>query len=170
MIQILVIPLTNTLFHDFRKVSDGQRKTVKHCDLYGQIVKAITVEEEPFVVFNSTCMDTLPISNKSHINVTRCVHGWVVEVVKALENNCNFTLQAYTLSNLTYGDVLETEDGTLAQTGLFAEIEKFDMILGASFITIPTLKVVNYFTDLSMFNGHLLKAYIKLELPFSQVT
>ena len=148
LIQTLLLPFTNALFHDFRKVSDGQRKTVEHCNLHGQIVKAITVEEEPFVVFNSTCIDTSHISKNSHIDVTRCVHGWVVEVVKALGNNCNFTLQAYTLSNLTYGDVMETEDGTLAQTGLFAEIEKFDIILGASFITIPRLKVVNYFTDL----------------------
>ena len=138
---------TSNASYDFTKSTHNHKNAGIGCNMNGQVMNAITVEEKPFVIYNSGCINALPTNNNSYIDVSNCIYGWVVDVVMALEKNCNFTLKSFTMENLTYGDVVEAEDGTLIKSGLFAHIEKFDMILGAPYITIPRMKELNYITD-----------------------
>ena len=147
LLPLLYFPASNA-FYDLRKSIHNHRKDGIGCNMNGQVINAITVEEEPFVIYNSSCKDALQTQNNPYIDVSNCIYGWVVDVVMAMEKNCNFTLKSFTIANLTFGDVTEAEDGTLIKSGLFDQIKKFDMILGASFITIHRKKELNYFTDL----------------------
>ena len=146
LLPFLLFPTSNASY-DFTKSIHNHKNAGIGCNMNGQVMNAITVEEKPFVIYNSDCINASPTNNNSYIDVSNCIYGWVVDVVMALEKNCNFTLKSFTMENLTYGDVVEAEDGTLIKSGLFAHIEKFDMILGAPYITIPRMKELNYITD-----------------------
>ena len=147
LLPFLLFPTSNASY-DFTKSIHNHKNAGIGCNMNGQVLNAITVEEKPFVIYNSGCINASPTNNNSYIDVSNCIYGWVVDVVMALEKNCNFTLKSFTMENLTYGDVIEAEDGTFLKSGLFAQIEKFDMILGAPYITIPRMKELNYITDL----------------------
>ena len=110
-----------------------------------KIVTAITLEEEPHVIYNRSCIAKLPKSGSTHFEVTNCISGWLVDLFHVLEDHCNFKLKAFAShKNIPYGDVVKMENGEHHLSGLFAEGINFDMILGASCITEERVEVMNF--------------------------
>ena len=98
------------------------------CDMKNRIITAITLEEEPHVVYNRSCIAKLPESGSTHFEVTNCISGWLVDLFHVLEDHCNFKLKAFAShKNIPYGDVVQMEDGGHHLSGLFAEGINFDI-------------------------------------------
>ena len=136
---------THGVFLDKRRNLKRYDKDEVECDMKKKIVTAITIEEGPHVLYNHSCIDNLPESNSSYIELTKCIYGWMVDFFHVLEKHCNFKLIVYaSKEDIAYGDVVKTMDGDYDLSGMFAEIEKFDMILGATLITEERAEKVNF--------------------------
>ena len=115
------------------------------CDMNKKVLRAITIEEGPHVIYNNSCIDRLPESNSSYIEITDCIYGWMVDFFLVLEKHCNFILKVFqSKMDMPYGDVVKMQEGGYNLSGMFAEVDNFDMILGATLITLERAEVVNY--------------------------
>ena len=45
------------------------------CDMKEKVLRAITIEEGPHVIYNNTCIDRLPESNSTYIEITDCIYS-----------------------------------------------------------------------------------------------
>ena len=118
----------------------------KECNLNNQVVEAITIEDQPHVLYNHSCIDRLqPNANSSFIELTGCIYGWMVDFFQVLEKHCNFQLRVYaSTQDITFGDVIKSKEGGYHLTGVFAEILNFDVILGATLMTDERGQIVKF--------------------------
>ena len=144
----LIVAICDATFLDSRKESLGLQSTSKSlekaCDFNGKTLNAITVEEKPYIIFNQSCMVNLNSTSEGFIKVTSCIDGWIMDTAIILAKKCNFTLDIFTKEGMIFGDAIEIENGSKILTGQFKEIERFDMILHAVFITLPRLDIVRF--------------------------
>ena len=66
-----------------------------NCDMKKRVLRAITLEEGPHVIYNTSCIGNLPQSNSTYIEITNCIYGWMVDFFLVLEKHCNFKLQVF---------------------------------------------------------------------------
>ena len=118
----------------------------KECDMKNQVVEAITIEDQPHVLYNYSCIGKLnPNANSSFIELTGCIYGWMVDFFHVLENHCHFQLRVYaSTQDITFGDVVKNQKGGYHLTGVFAEILNFDVILGATLMTEERAQIVKF--------------------------
>ena len=143
--SIFIALSTNAVFLDKRRDLDRYDKDKVECNMKKKIVTAITIEEGPHVLYNHSCIENLPKSNSSYIELTECINGWMVDFFHVLEKHCNFKLIVYaSKEDIAYGDVVKTKDADYDLSGMFAEIVNFDMILGATLLTEERAEMVNF--------------------------
>ena len=84
LLPFLLFPTSNASY-DFTKSINNHKNAGIGCNMNGQVLNAITVEEKPFVIYNSGCINASPTNNNSYIDVSNCIYGWVLG--KVLYNN-----------------------------------------------------------------------------------
>ena len=145
-LYFITLVLTKARFLDKRR---GLKTIIdsngSNCDMKKRVLRAITLEEGPHVIYNTSCIGNLPQSNSTYIEITNCIYGWMVDFFLVLEKHCNFKLQVFeSKRDIPYGDVVKIQEEGYNLSGMFAEIANFDMILGATLITLERAEVVNY--------------------------
>ena len=145
-LYFITFALINATFLDRRR---GLKTIIdpngSNCDMKKKVLRAITLEEGPHVIYNTSCIGKLPQSNSTYIEITNCIYGWMVDFFLVLEKHCNFKLQVFeSKRDIPYGDVVKIQEEGYNLSGMFAEIANFDMILGATLITLERAEVVNY--------------------------
>ena len=117
------------------------------CNLNGQVIKAITVEEAPHVMVNQSCLKSFR-NTQSPMKATDCVFGLIKDILKEVSDTCNFTLELY-LRKGAFGNV-KLINGSLVTTGNFQGFETpyqegdYDLIANPVVMKDLRLRIVDY--------------------------
>ena len=116
-----------------------------NCNMNGTKIRAITVMEGPHVMYDNACLNASKPAYETYLDISTCAKGWMVEFMHIITENCNGSLQLLKPRyHESLGDVVFSINGKLKSMGLYADIDKFDMILSASVITEARARVVKY--------------------------
>ena len=107
--------------------------TLPLCDFKGQTIKGLAVVTPALVRIDPYEVESLTVDNHTQTyDITNIAHGMLVDIFKALAEDCHFKYQLHSPKSNHYGTVNELENGTIQGTGLFEYLIKptgFDMIL-----------------------------------------
>ena len=116
-----------------------------NCNMNGTKIRAITVMEGPHVIYDDACLNASKPAYETYLDISSCAKGWMVDFMAIITEKCNATIQLLKPRyHDSLGDVVFSKNGSLIKMGLYAEIDKFDMILSASVITEERARVVKY--------------------------
>ena len=91
------------------------------CNLHGKLIKALTIEEIPYMHFTSENyknIDHLYHSSSETYDVTNFTSGFLNDFIKIMSFACNFTYEIHVRKDGKQGGVTES-NGTLIATGVF---------------------------------------------------
>ena len=109
------------------------------CNLHGKLIKALTIEEIPYMHFTSENyknIDHLYHSSSETYDVTNFTSGFLNDFIKIMSFACNFTYEIHVRKDGKQGGVTES-NGTLIATGVF------DNLINGEGITQKILSNIN---------------------------
>ena len=120
--SVVCIKHTSNYFRDVEALSTTNFS--RNCNLHGKHIKALTIEEIPYMHFTSENyknIDHLYHSSSETYDVTNFTSGFLKDFIKIMSFACNFTYEIHVRKDGKQGGVTES-NGTLIATGVFDDL------------------------------------------------